>query len=123
MHSWFERAPVLYTPDALPALAVGGVLSLAAVRAGQHRWLFGIWMSLYGVAQAAYRRSLPAGICGVGLAYVACGAACLLLPPVRFLDPWPMGWAFFLGELAGGAILLKHDAGVGDDEDERRRAR
>ena len=60
------------------------------------------------------RLSLPPGIYLVGLAYVACGALCLLLPSVTFTNPWPMGIVFFAGELTGGAILLKdlprHDA-------------
>ena len=95
--------------DAVPALAVGAVLSVALVVARQYDLLFGVWLSLYGLAQVAYRQSLPQGIYWVGLAYLACGAAALLARPTAFLNPWPMGVLFFLGELAGGLILLDHD--------------
>jgi hypothetical protein len=98
--------------DAVPALAVGAALSAAVILAGLHRPLFGIWMSLYGLSQAAYRRSLPPGIYWVGLAYVAGGLVCLLAPRLDFLNPWPMGLMFFTGEMIGGIILLRqrHDA-------------
>jgi hypothetical protein len=95
--------------DAVPALAVGAVLSVALVVVRQYDLLFGVWLSLYGLAQVAYRQSLPQGIYWVGLAYLACGAAALLARPTAFLNPWPMGVLFFLGELAGGLILLDHD--------------
>ena len=95
--------------DAIPALAVGGVLSLALALAGQHRFLFGVWMSLYGLAQVAYRQSLPAGIYWVGLGYVLCGCGCILLPSVSFLNPWPMGGVFFVGEMLGGFLLIDHE--------------
>ena len=103
--------------DAVPALAVGAVLSAALILSRQHRLLFGVWMSLYGLAQVAYRQSLPAGIYQVGLAYLFCGAVCLLAPTVTFLNPWPMGLVFFLGEMAGGLILIEHDHRVQRDED------
>ena len=102
--------------DAVPALAVGAVLSAALIVAGQHRLLFGAWMSLYGLAQVAYRQSLPPGIYAVGLGYLLAGAVCLLAPAVIFLNPWPMGIVFFVGELTGGAVLLMKDKGKeGDD--------
>lgn len=106
-----RRDPRMLKPavDALPALAVGATLSVALVVAGQHRLLFGTWMSLYGLAQTAYRKSLPPGIYGVGLVYILCGLLCLLMPAMSFLNPWPMGFIFFAGELAGG-VILRHNA-------------
>ena len=100
--------------DAIPALAVGAVLSMAAIMAGLFGFLFGIWMCLYGLAQVAYRQSLPRGIYTVGVAYIFCGFCCLWLQP-PFTNPWPMGLTFFLGETAGGMSLLRY----GDDTDER----
>lgn len=104
-----RRNPLMLRPalDALPALAVGALLSLALILHRQFDLLFGTWMCLYGLAQTAYRHSLPKGIHGVGLLYVASGAWCLLSPDVRFLNPWPMGIVFFVGELAGGLILIR----------------
>ncbi len=103
-----RRNPRLVKPavDAVPALAVGAVLSVALVLAGQYRLLFGVWMSLYGLAQVAYRQSLPTGIYRVGLIYILCGAVCLFAPSLSFTNPWPMGLTFALGECAGGYVLL-----------------
>lgn len=103
-----RRDPLMLRPalDALPALVVGAALTLAVVRAGQYDLLFGMWMCLYGLAQAAYRNSLPRGIYAAALFYLFCGAWCLLWPGVRFLQPWPMGLVFGAGEIAGGAVLI-----------------
>jgi hypothetical protein len=104
-----KRNPLMLKPalDALPALALGAALTLAIILHKEFDLLFGVWMSLYGLAQIAYRNSLPRGIYRTGLLYMACGAACLLSPNVRFTNPWPMGIAFFMGELAGGAVLIR----------------
>ena len=109
-NSEVRRNPIMIKPaiDAVPALAVGAALSLGLVMAGQYDLLFGAWMSLYGLAQVAYRQSLPRGIYLVGLCYIACGAACFLWPGISFTNPWPMGIVFFLGEMAGGIVLMKN---------------
>jgi len=103
-----RRNPVMLKPalDAFPALIVGAALSAAVVRIGAYDCLFGVWMCLYGLAQAAYRQALPPGVYALGLGYIACGIYCLLSPHVSFVNPWPMGVVFFLGEAAGGYILL-----------------
>lgn len=110
-----RRNPAKLKPalDAMPALAVGAVLTVALISAGSYRLLYGTWMCLYGLAQIAYKRSLPPGIYTVGLAYIFCGVCCLLLPGVTFANPWPMGCVFLVGEVAGGVILiLKNHADV-----------
>jgi hypothetical protein len=103
-----KRNPLMLKPaiDAIPALAVGGVLSLVLVLRHQFDMLPGTWMSLYGLAQVAYRNSLPKGIYRTGLFYIVCGAACLMSHHIQFANPWPMGLVFFAGEIAGGCILL-----------------
>jgi hypothetical protein len=103
-----RRNPIMVKPalDALPALMVGAVLTLSFTLTGQFNMLFGMWMCLYGLAQVAYRQSLPYGIYVVGIGYVFCGIFCLLLDSITFLNPWPMGIVFFIGELAGGIVLL-----------------
>jgi hypothetical protein len=104
-----RRNPVMLKPalDALPALGVGGVLTVAIVIAQSYDLLPGMWMCLYGLAQVAYRQSLPAGIYVVGIGYIICGTVCLALE-LPFLNPWPMGIVFFGGELAGGAVLMTY---------------
>ncbi len=93
--------------DAIPALAVGGAMTIGLVLVWQFNLLFGMWMCLYGLAQVAYRQSLPSGIYLVGLGYIICGAVCLAWPDVSFLRPWPMGVVFFVGEVIGGWILIR----------------
>lgn len=118
-----RRNPLMLKPalDALPALAVGGVLTLPLLAASQFNLLPGMWMCLYGLAQVSYRQSLPPGIYRVGLTYIVCGATLLLLSSgtlllpgieseaLAFTNPWPMGISFFVGEWTGGAIMLEHD--------------
>jgi len=111
-----RRNPVTLKPalDAFPALAVGAALTVVLVGRGAYDLLFGVWMCLYGLAQAAYRHSLPPGIYAVGIAYILCGIYCLLSPHISFTDPWIMGAVFLLGELAGGVVVLrKHQSYAG----------
>jgi hypothetical protein len=106
-----RRNPVLLKRalDAVPALIVGGTLSVAMIMYEQFDMLFGVWMSLYGLAQVAYRQSLPRGIYFVGLGYIVAGAFCLLAESIYFLDPWPMGIVFFVGEWIGGIVLILNE--------------
>ncbi len=109
---WFLFNPVVQRDfrqakpaiDAIPALVVGAVLSVAVILAGQYDLLLGIWMCLYGLAQVAYRLSLPRPIYIIGLGYILFGAFCLATQ-VSFLNPWPMGIAFCAGETIGGIVL------------------
>jgi hypothetical protein len=107
-HPLADLRPAL---DVTPALAVGAALSLALVLRGQHDLLFGTWMSLYGLAHMGYRHSLPGGIIAVGLFYQVAGVACLLIPDLSFLNPWPMGLVFFAGETIAGWLLRSGPAG------------
>ncbi|MFQ5582918.1 MAG: hypothetical protein ACE5GL_00600 [Calditrichia bacterium] len=96
--------------DAFPALFVGVVLTIALIFANQHQLLFGVWMSLFGLANLAARHVLPRKIWIVGVFYVVCGVIFLSLPNVSFYNPWPVGLVFFVGEWAGG-IVLHFDSG------------
>ncbi len=93
------------TLDSLPALTVGGVLTATMILNQDYQYLFGIWMSLFGVANLASRHVLPRSIWIVGAYYIAAGAICLLAPSISFLNPWIMGIVFFIGEWTGGIIL------------------
>lgn len=106
-----RRNPLMLKPaiDAVPALGVGAALSVALVLCREYQLLFGTWMCLYGLAQVAYRQSLPAGIYLVGLCYIVCGALCLLWSDIPFTNPWPMGIVFFAGETAGGVVLMMNE--------------
>lgn len=104
-----RRNPMMLKPalDAIPSLAVGAALSLALVLTRQFDLLFGVWMCLYGLAQTAYRNSLPKGVYITGLFYIGCGTGYLLMPGHSFFDPWIMGSVFFIGEMTGGAVLIR----------------
>jgi hypothetical protein len=91
--------------DAFPALFVGGVFTLLMIRIDQVDLLFGIWMCLFGLTCLATRHTLPRSYWMVGIFYITCGTGYLLSPTPSFLNPWPMGLVFFIGELWGGAIF------------------
>jgi len=112
-HQEVRTRPRLLKPalDAVPALAAGAVLTLALVARESYDLLFGTWLSLYGLAQTAYRNSLPPGIHKVGLCYVAAGIYYLAFAEGSFLNPWPVGAAFFAGEWVSGVILYKRQTG------------
>jgi len=90
--------------DAIPSLAVGGFTSLALILNGEFLLLPGIWMSLYGLVHIPYRNNLPGSNYLVGIFYIICGAIFLIFP-LPFTNPWPMGFVFFEGEMAGGTIF------------------
>jgi hypothetical protein len=94
--------------DAIPPLAVAGILSLTLVVKGQFDLLFGTWMCLYGLVHVPYRLSLPRANYGIGLYYILCGTVCLFTPLGQFLHPWSMGLVFFVGEVSGGLLLHQH---------------
>lgn len=104
--------------EVIPAYAMGAALSWALVREGQYDLLFGVWMCGHGLAHAACRLALPKANFHVGLAYLACGAACLVAPACSLLNPWPMGLMFGVGEMVGGAILIRDRRADGDDAHE-----
>lgn len=102
---WRRLKPAL---DSIPALVVGGLLTFALIQAGQYRCLFGAWMCLFGLSNIAGHQVLPRAIWPLGLFYIVCGGCALVLSGITFLDPWPMGLAFGIGELAGGVIFHRN---------------
>ncbi len=110
---WFLFSPkarrdprrLMPTVDALPPLIVGAVLSLVLVLGDHHDLLPGTWMCLYGLANLASRRVLPAAIWPLGIYFIVCGSVCLLVLRPGFVNPWPMGLVFFCGEWVGGLIF------------------
>lgn len=91
--------------DALPPLFVGVVLTVSMILAGEYRFLFGIWMSLFGLANLSTRHALPKRIWMVGVFYITFGMLCLLSPEIAINNPWPVGIVFFIGEWVGGIVL------------------
>jgi len=113
-----RRSPLCLMPvlDAVPALAVGAVLSYSAVRLNEYGLLFGLWMACYGLCHMPYRHSLPVANYWVGVFYMVVGCLLLLWPGVSFVQPWPMGVVFCVGELAGGWILHRNRITTAEDK-------
>jgi hypothetical protein len=110
---WFVQLPkhqrnlqsIVPAFEAVPPLAVGALLSAALLLRGEPNLLFGAWMCLYGLANTAYRTSLPKAIWYLGLYYLACGTVFLMLPGETFFNPLPAGIVFLIGEWIGGVIF------------------
>jgi hypothetical protein len=100
--------------DAVPALAVGGFITIAFPYYNEYQFLMPMWMFLYGLVHIPYRSNLPKLNYYVGLFYILSGAV-LLFFPQPFTNPWPMGIVFFVGESAGGFSLIKNRNKVGVD--------
>jgi hypothetical protein len=98
--------PVL---DILGPFVVGAVLTAVFASEGLYDHLFGMWMLVFGLMNIASRHALPRSVWNLGWYYVACGVFYLLVWDERsFLDPWPMGVVFFIGEIAGGVIFVEN---------------
>lgn len=91
--------------DALPALIVGMMLTIALERVELYDYLFGVWMCIYGLANVSLRPALSDSVWPVGMYYILWGTLCLLVFDVSFMNPWIMGFVFFFGEWWGGIIF------------------
>ncbi len=100
-----DQRQLLPIIDPFGPIFVGGILTLVMVMHDHHEHLFGIWMCLFGLANTSSRLVMPRGIWLLGLGYIAAGVVCLVCPAVTFLNPWPMGAVFFVGEWVGGLIF------------------
>lgn len=93
----------------LPALAVGGVLTLfVLLRQPQWVWLLpGMWQLCFGLANLAALQLLPRGGALVGLWFLASGTLCLFAGPSA-LSPWAMGLPFAFGQALLAGLLWWH---------------
>ncbi len=93
----------------LPALAAGGVLTVAVMSEGPTRLLPGVWLVLYGVAV------MQAGVFSVRAVPVM-GAAFVLLGAIALPLPWVwanvvMGVGFGLLHIGFGVFIAKRHGG------------
>ncbi len=103
--------------DLMPAIVAGFVLTVAFVARGQLDLLPGAWMVVYGGGVLSSRRHVPRGCAWIGLAYVAAGAATLLLlPATTALRANVMAAVFCVGQLALAWVLSR---GAGREEEAR----
>ena len=95
----FNKVLPVFT--AVPALLVGAILSISVIINRDYQYLYGIWMCMFGITHLSYRFSLPKVSYAVGIFYILCGTFFLLIEPVEFSNPWPMGIVFCVGEIFG----------------------
>lgn len=101
--------------DPIPSLVGGAIVSIACIVAQHYDLLFGVWMVFFGVAHLAARASLDDEVSYLGWFYIIAGALQLLLLQGSFLNPWPMGIVFFVGEITGGLIFVRMRRRIGDE--------
>jgi hypothetical protein len=88
----------------VPALAAGGVVTLALVARNLDDLLPGMWCATYALGLFASRAMVPPSVVLVAVAFGAVATALLLLP-VHPLAWWIMPLAFGGGQIAIGAIV------------------
>lgn len=93
----------------LPHVLVGAVVTwfVATAQPALLWWLPGLWQLLFGLANLATHRLLPAPATIVGVLFLASGTCCLWFGE-RALHPWAMGLPFVVGQLTLAAILWWH---------------
>jgi len=89
----------------LPAIAAGGVITLALVSRGLFDLLPGMWCATYALGLFASRVMVPRDVVFVAIAFGAVGTI-LLLATRDPLAWWIMPAAFGGGQIAIGAIVL-----------------
>jgi hypothetical protein len=90
----------------VPAVAAGGVITLALLLRGLDDLLPGMWCATYALGLFASRAMVPGAVVVVAVAFGAAGATLLLTPGLNPLAWWIMPAAFGLGQIAIGTIVL-----------------
>jgi hypothetical protein len=90
----------------VPAIAAGGVITLALVMRGLFDLLPGMWCAAYALGLFASRSMVPREVVYVAIAFGTAAALLLLVPGTDSLAWWIMPAAFGLGQIAIGAIVL-----------------
>lgn len=100
-----QLRPVL---DLVAPFLVGGLLTFTLFAHSNHDLIFPTWMCLFGLMNIASRHSMPKTMVYLGWYYIVSGGVCvLMLPRTGFMNPWPKGLVFFVGEVIGGITFIK----------------
>ncbi len=91
----------------LPALAAGGVITIALMMRGLVGLLPGMWCATYALGLFASRALVPREVVAVAVYFGAVGAALLLVPAIDPLAWWTMPFAFGIGQIAIGEIVRR----------------
>ncbi len=90
----------------VPAIAAGGVLSIALVDRGLFSLLPGMWCATYALGLFAARAMVPAAVTVVAIAFGAAATVLLLAPRIDPLAWWVMPLVFGAGQVAIGVLVL-----------------
>jgi hypothetical protein len=90
----------------LPAIAAGGVITLALVGRGLIDLLPGMWCATYALGLFASRALVPSAVVWVAVAFGAAAAILLLTPGLDPLGWWIMPLIFGGGQIVIGSIVL-----------------
>ncbi len=90
----------------VPALAAGGVITVALLQRGLEGLLPGMWCATYALGLFASRAMVPERVVLVAVAFGAAATVLLLAARFNTLAWWIMPVAFGGGPIAIGAILL-----------------
>jgi hypothetical protein len=101
----------------LPAVGVGGLLTLVLVRfvPGAVWMIPGMWQVIFSLGVFSSCRFLPRAIALAGAWYLLTGLGLMALADNRALSPWAMGIPYGAGQVLVAAILL-FAAQEGSDE-------
>jgi len=95
----------------LPAISLSAMMTLALIDVHREVLLPGLWFAAYGTGLFASRGMIPRGMGVAAFAYMAAGAALLLMPHHELaLSWWVMPLGFGLGMLWIGWMLAHEHA-------------
>ena len=94
----------------VPALAAGGVITVALVERGLDELLPGMWCATYALGLFASRAMVPKSVVYVAVAFGAGAALLLVGARDNALAWWIMPLAFGGGQIAIGAIVRADDS-------------
>jgi hypothetical protein len=89
----------------LPAIAAGGVVTLALVLRGLDDLLPGMWCATYALGLFSSRAMVPRDVVLVAAAFGAVATVLLLAPNIHPLAWWIMPAAFGIGQIVIGGIV------------------
>ncbi len=89
----------------VPAIAAGGVITVALVMRGLTDLLPGMWCATYALGLFASRAMVPRDVVLVAVAFGAVATVLLLAPHIHPLAWWIMPATFGLGQIAIGTIV------------------
>jgi hypothetical protein len=109
VHSGFaaemiQSAVEQFLPATIVGLLLTGVMLFASPK---ELWMLpGLWELIFSLGVFASCRFLPRQMFAVGVWYLVCGLACLMIESgPRILSPWEMGIPFGVGQLLVAAVL------------------